>query len=99
MVMIGTRARPFGLAKSRKSRSKMPPFVFQLEGRTAIDDGVKTVLPSEAAARQRAIRLAMQIATRSSRVRGRPWAIVVTDESGVELMSVHIPRAPRRAAA
>jgi len=77
----------------------MPPFVFQLEDRTPIDDRVRTELPSEAAARQRALRLAMQIATRSSRVRGRPWAIVVTDESGVELMSVHIPQAPRRAAA
>jgi Domain of unknown function (DUF6894) len=77
----------------------MPPFVFQLEGRTAIDERVRTELPSEAAARQRAIRLAMQLAARSSRLRGRPWAVVVTDESGVELMSVHIPRAPRQAAA
>jgi len=76
----------------------MPPFVFQLEDRTGIDDRVRTDLPSEAAARQRAIRLAMQIAVRRARVRGRPWTIVVTDERGVELMSVHIPQALRRAA-
>jgi hypothetical protein len=77
----------------------MPSFYFHLEGRRGIDDRVRWELPSEAAARARAIRLARQIAARSCLVRGRPWAVVVTDETGSELMSVHIPRAaPRRVA-
>jgi hypothetical protein len=77
----------------------MPSFYFHLDDRRAIDDRVRTDLPSEAAARARAIRLARQVAARSSLVRGRPWTVVVTDETGIELMSVHIPQAASRRAA
>jgi hypothetical protein len=77
----------------------MPSFYFHLEDRRGIDDRVRSELPSESAARARAIRLARQIAALSSLVRSRPWDVVVTDEAGIELMSVHIPRAaPRRVA-
>ncbi len=77
----------------------MRSFYFQLEDGGGTDDRVGSELPSEAAARARAIRLARQIAARSSRVRSRSWAVVVTDAAGIELMSVHIPQPLRRRAA
>ena len=73
----------------------MPRYFFQFDDGQSVGDHTGHELPDEAAAREHATRIAMQLADRSALIRTAERSDVVTDETGKEVLSVHIPERGR----